>query len=130
MYIVYVFLLVLKSLVLNGESLDEISLAGRLRSRSIQDLVIMYPSQASYVQWLAFTNQKLPTLMIFVALDNDSSIEQTEVMDPHRIGGGVLSLMNDIVIHGSDEMKTWFAQYMKLMQQKVQTVHVHALVHV
>ena len=116
---------VLKYLVLNGESLDEISLAGRLRSRSIQDLVTLYPSQASYVQWLAYTNQKLPTLMIFVALDNDSCVgqqkQQAEVKTRH-IGGGVLSLMNDIVIHGSDEMRVWFAQYMKLMQQKVCTM--------
>ena len=112
----------LKSLILNGESLDEISLAGRVRSQAIQDLVAMHPSQAPYVQWLAYSNQKLPTLMIFIALDNDANLlhenkgaEQRE----GRRGGGVLSLMSDIVIHGSDEMRAWFAQYMKLMQQKV-----------
>ena len=111
----------LKSLILNGESLDEISLAGRLRSQAIQDLVSMHPSQASYVQWLAYTSQKLPTLMIFIALDFDSGMSQekgTEIKEGHR-GGSVLSLMSDIVIHGGDEMRVWFAQYMKLMQQKV-----------
>ena len=114
----------LKSLILNGESLDEISLAGRVRSHAIQDLVAMHPSQAAYVQWMAYTNQKLPTLMIFIALDNDSNavnLKQTAIVgsDGHR-GGSVLSLMSNIVIHGSDDMRAWFAQYMKLMQQKVQ----------
>ena len=118
----------LKSLILNGESLDEISLAGRVRSQAIQDLVAMHPSQAPYVQWLAYSNQKLPTLMIFIALDNDANLlhenkgaEQRE----GRRGGGVLSLMSDIVIHGSDEMRAWFAQYMKLMQQKVLSCMLH-----
>ena len=111
---------------MNGESLDEISLSGRLRSQTVRDLVAMHPTQAPYIQWLAYTNQKLPTLMIFIALDNDRRDNVDEVIAGRR-GGGVLSLMSDVVIHGSDEMRSWFAQYMKLMQQKV---HIYAWVHV
>lgn len=109
---------VVTSLVTKGETLDEISLAGRLRSQTLRGLVTLIPSHSSYVQWLAYTNQKLPTLMIFIALD----IEAGELVGNVK-GGGVLSLMSDIVIHGSKEKKTWFSQYMKLMQQKV---HAHS----
>ena len=86
----------------------------------------MHPTQAPYIQWLAYTNQKLPTLMIFIALDNDQRDNVDEVIAGRR-GGGVLSLMSDVVIHGSDEMRSWFAQYMKLMQQKVHnyTLYMH-----
>ena len=111
---------------MNGESLDEISLSGRLRSQTVRDLVAMHPTQAPYIQWLAYTNQKLPTLMIFIALDNDRRDNVDEVIAGRR-GGGVLSLMSDVVIHGSDEMRSWFAQYMKLMQQQI---HIYAWVHV
>ena len=105
---------VVASLVLNGETLDEISLAGRLRSQTLRGLVSLFPSQSSYVQWLAYTNQKLPTLMIFIALD----LEAGELVGGVK-GGGILSLMSDIVIYGNKEMKSWFSHYMKLMQQKV-----------
>ena len=114
----HLFLSVVTSLVTNGETLDEISLAGRLRSQTLRGLVTLVPSHSSFVQWLAYTNQKLPTLMIFIALD----IEAGELVGDIK-GGGVLSLMSDIVIHGSKEKRSWFSQYMKLMQQKV---HVHA----
>ena len=110
------------TLVANGEALDEISQAGRVRSRAIQSLIAMNPSRASYVQWLACQHQKLPTLMIFIALDAEKQKE--ERLCGSRKGGepqfgGVLSLMSNIVIHGSEATRAWFAQYMKLMQQKV-----------
>ena len=97
---------------MNGESLDEISLAGRLRSQMLRDLVMLQPAQASYVQWLAYTHQKLPTLMIFIALDHGSTHDEGRA-------AGVLSLMSDIVIHGDKSKRIWFGHYMKLMQQKV-----------
>ena len=117
---------VVASLVLNGETLDEISLAGRLRSQTLRGLVSLFPSQSSYVQWLAYTNQKLPTLMIFIALD----LEAEELVGGVK-GGGILSLMSDIVIYGNKEMKSWFSHYMKLMQQKVRCFLFYVLfVHV
>ena len=109
------------TLVTNGEALDEISQGGRVRSRAIQSLIAMNPSRASYVQWLACQHQKLPTLMIFIALDAEKQKEE-RLCRSHKGEpqfGGVLSLMSNIVIHGSEATRAWFAQYMKLMQQKV-----------
>ena len=42
------FLSFIKSFITNGESLDEISLSGKLRSQTVRDLVAMHPTQAPY----------------------------------------------------------------------------------
>ena len=95
-----------------------------MRSSTLRDLVSLRPSQASYIQWLAYTHQKLPTLMIFIALDGEQEQRNNEGVGGAK-GGGVLSLISDIVIHGDKTMKLWFAQYMKLMQQKVHYLSIH-----
>ena len=106
--------IVVTSLVINGESLDEISLSGRLRSRVLRDLMALSPTHSSYIQWLAYTHMKLPTLMIFIALEGPPNSGTY-----HKGCGNVLSLMSSIVIHGDDNRRAWFTHYMKLMQQKV-----------
>jgi hypothetical protein len=104
---------------MKGESLDEVSLSGRLRSSMIRDLIHLNPSQSTYLQWLALSNQKLPTLTIFIALDHDEG----RLMG----GAGIISLMSDIVIHGDKSIRQWFGQYIKLMQHKYRKHKVSAV---
>ena len=57
------------SLVVNGESLDEVSLAGRCRTDALRRLCHMHPARASHVQTLALQNCKHPTLLVTLALE-------------------------------------------------------------
>ena len=59
----------MSSLVLNGESLDEVSLAGRCRTAAIKALCSMHPSRAAMVQSLSVANCKHPTLALSIALE-------------------------------------------------------------
>ena len=61
------------SLVLNGEALDEVSLAGRCRTSAIHMLCHMYPARTAYVQSLAVSHCKHPTLALSLALDVEDS---------------------------------------------------------
>ena len=61
----------MSSLVLNGETLDEVSLAGRCRTAAIRMICHMHPARAGYVQWLAVNNCKHPTLALLLALETD-----------------------------------------------------------
>lgn len=60
---------VVTSLVFNGESLDEVSLAGRCRTAAIKSLCCVHPSRAALVQSLAVANCKHPTLALSIALE-------------------------------------------------------------
>ncbi len=64
---------VVTHLVLNGETLDEVSLAGRCRASAIKTLCIMHPTQAAYVQGLAIDNCKHPTLALWLALQAEKN---------------------------------------------------------
>ena len=65
--------LVVTSLVLNGETLDEVSLAGRCRTSAIHMLCHMHPAKAAYVQALAISNCKHPTLALSLALEEEDN---------------------------------------------------------
>ena len=66
----YIFLLpVVTSLIFNGETLDEVSLAGRCRTAAIKSLCSMHPSRAAMVQSLAVAHCKHPTLALSIALE-------------------------------------------------------------
>ena len=84
--------------VIKRESLSEISIAGNFRSNTLRDLVSPCPSQTSYIKLLAYTHQKLHTLIIFIALD-----KEYEQRNSKAVGGakedGVMLLANNIVIH-------------------------------
>ena len=117
---------VVTSLVLNGESMDEVSLAGRCRSLSIQHLCLMNPERAAYVQTLSLKHHRHPGLALSLALDADEKVgmvlreagpeaaREAACLKPV----GVVTLVHNIVIDGDDQMKASFAQYMKLMLQK------------
>ena len=61
------------SLVLNGETLDEVSLAGRCRTNAIRMLCHMHPSKSAYVQSLAVSHCKHPTLVLSLALEEEKN---------------------------------------------------------
>ena len=67
---------VVTSLVMNGETLDEVSLAGRCRATAIKLLCCMHPPQSAYVQYLAVTNCKHPTLALWLALEAEEKRAQ------------------------------------------------------
>lgn len=117
---------VVTSLVLSGESMDEVSLAGRCRTLAIQHLCIMNPQQAARVQTLSLKHHRHPGLALSLALDADEKVDailreagpemarEASCLKPV----GVVTLVHNIVINGDDQMKASFAQYMKLMLQK------------
>ena len=59
------------SLVSNGESLDEVSLAGRCRTAAIKALCSMHPPRAVMVQSLSIAQCKHPTLALSIALESE-----------------------------------------------------------
>ena len=61
------------SLVLSGETLDEVSLAGRCRTGAIHMLCHMHPAKSAYVQSLAVNNCKHPTLALLLALEAEEN---------------------------------------------------------
>ena len=65
------FLLVVTSLIFNGETLDEVSLAGRCRTAAIKALCSMHPSRAAMVQSLSVAHCKHPTLALSIALETE-----------------------------------------------------------
>ena len=107
--------------------MDEVSLAGRCRSLSIQHLCLMNPERAAYVQTLSLKHHRHPGLALSLALDADEKVgmvlreagpeaaREAACLKPV----GVVTLVHNIVIDGDDQMKASFAQYMKLMLQKV-----------
>ncbi|KAL5467653.1 hypothetical protein EMCRGX_G031914 [Ephydatia muelleri] len=117
---------VITSMVLNGESMDEVSLAGRCRTLSIQHLCLMNPERAAYVQTLLLKHHRHPGLALSLALDADEkvgAVSREAGPDAAREAAclkpvGVVTLVHNIVIDGDDQMKASFAQYMKLMLQK------------
>eukprot|EP00731_Ephydatia_muelleri_P025979 Em0018g79a len=117
---------VITSMVLNGESMDEVSLAGRCRTLSIQHLCLMNPERAAYVQTLSLKHHRHPGLALSLALDADEkvgAVSREAGPDAAREAAclkpvGVVTLVHNIVIDGDDQMKASFAQYMKLMLQK------------
>ena len=67
--LVYFPIAVVTSLIFNGETLDEVSLAGRCRTAAIKSLCSMHPSRAAMVQSLAVAHCKHPTLALSIALE-------------------------------------------------------------
>ena len=68
-----VCVLVVTSLVLNGETLDEVSLAGRCRTSAVRMLCRMHPAKSAYVQALAISHCKHPTLVLSLALEAEEN---------------------------------------------------------
>ena len=64
--------------------------------------------------------------MIFIAFDGEQEKRNKEAVGGAK-GGGVLLLISDIVIHGDKTMKSWFAQYMKLMQQNIYYLSIYTI---
>ena len=60
---------VVRGLVLNGETLDEVSLAGRCRTSAVRSLCHMHPARCAVVQSLAVSHCKHPTLALTLALE-------------------------------------------------------------
>ena len=108
--------------MVNAGSQDDITLAGRRRAKAVIDLLSMCPASAPHVQWLTYTNHKLPSVMISIALYVEKQREMDKVtgseVDKSKLGG-VVSLINNVIIHGDDATRLWFAQYIKNMQHKV-----------
>ena len=107
--------------------MDEVSLAGRCRTLATQHLCIMNPERAAYVQALSLKHHRHPGLALSLALDADEKVgvvlrdkgseAACEVARLKPVG--VVTLVHNIVVSGDDQMKASFAQYMKLMLQKV-----------
>ncbi len=74
---------VVTSLVLNGETLDEVSLAGRCRTSAIHMLCHMHPAKSAYVQALAISNCKHPTLALSLALEEEENRMRCACMCKH-----------------------------------------------
>ena len=86
------------------------------------DLLSLCPANAPHIQWLTYTNHTLPTVMIFIALAAEQQREQDKQIVRGGDGakfGGVVSLINNVIIYGDDATRAWFAQYIKAMQHKV-----------
>ena len=64
---------VVSALVLHGETLDEISLAGRCRTNAIRMLCHMHPARSAFVQHLAVSHCKHPTLALSLALESEEN---------------------------------------------------------
>lgn len=78
------FSAVVTSLVLNGETLDEVSLAGRCRTNAIHMLCHMHPSKSAYVQSLAVSHCKHPTLVLSLALEEEKNrMRLKELLSTH-----------------------------------------------
>ena len=121
---------VLTSLLVNGETQDEVSLAGRCRTTALSSLLHLHPPSSPHAQSLALLHHKHPTLALSIALSaeenpatsspvSDSSTGMGPGMAPPPTPTGVVTLLHNIIITGDDDTKAWFSQYMKLMQQKV-----------
>ena len=116
---------VLTSLLVNGETQDEVSLAGRSRTSALFSLLHLHPPSSPHAQSLSLTHHKHPTLALTIALSAeetpDSGTGMGRSLAPPPTPTGVVTLLHDIIITGDEETRTWFSQYMKLMQQKVYT---------
>ena len=60
---------VVQTLIVNGESQDEISTAGRQRTLLLRQLCTFNPHRTLLVQQLALTNLKQPSLVLYLGLD-------------------------------------------------------------
>ena len=127
--------LVLTSLLVNGESQDEVSLAGRCRTAALSSLLLLHPPSSPHAQALSLLHHKHPTLALSIALAAEEEERMLPGFDSRPVSDvgvselgrvlappatGVVTLLHNIIITGDEETKTWFSQYMKLMQQKVQ----------
>ena len=116
--------LVVRSLLLNGEEQDEVSTAGRCRTKALRLLCSLHPPIMTSIQSLAISNRKHPTLALFLALEGANS-STTVSIDKEtdcsiQAASTFIPFLYNLIVKGSKETKVWFTQYLKRSQQKVQ----------
>ena len=110
-------------IILNGEEQDEVSTAGRCRTKALRMLCSLHPPIMTSIQTLATDNRKHPTLALFLALEGANSstvISPNRETDCHIQGASTfVPFLYNLIVRGNKETKTWFTQYLKRSQQKV-----------
>ena len=140
----------LDHLVERGDPLDEVSLNGRCYTAAICSLCAMCPIRATHVQLLSIRAHNHPGLTLLLALEGEERRERERERRGEGVAGtstsrgggggggvcsmGVVELLHSILVTGDEKMKNSFAQYMKLMQQKVCAcththIHTHTCTH-
>ena len=114
---------VVRSLLLNGEEQDEVSTAGRCRTKALRMLCSLHPPIMTSIQSLATDNRKHPTLALFLALEGANS---STVVSANRetdcciqAASTFVPFLYNLIVKGNKETKIWFTQYLKRSQQKV-----------
>ena len=114
---------VVRSLLLNGEEQDEVSTAGRCRTKALRLLCSLHPPIMTSIQSLAISNRKHPTLALFLALEGANS-STTVSIDKEtgcciQAASTFIPFLYNLIVKGNKETKVWFTQYLKRSQQKV-----------
>ena len=112
-----------RSLLLKGEEQDEVSTAGRCRTKALRMLCSVHPPIMTSIQSLAIDNRKHPTLALFLALEgaNSSTVVSVNGETDYCIHAAstFVPFLYNLIVKGSKETKLWFTQYLKRSQQKV-----------
>jgi len=109
------------SLLNNGEKQDEESFCGRTRMMALRMLCLMNPSQALAVRGEAVDLCRMPSLTIMLTLDYIQKRETTADSLPPT---DIVSFITGILLGNDDKVRTWFSQYVRIGQKKIdQSVH-------
>lgn len=112
-----------RSLLLNGEEQDEVSTAGRCRTKALRMLCSLHPPIMTSIQSLAIETRKHPTLALFLALEGANSSTFVSVNEETdcciQAASTFIPFLYNLIVKGNKETKIWFMQYLKRSQQKV-----------
>ena len=106
-------------LVMCGEKQDEESLAGKTRLQTLRALCRMNPDKALVVRSMAVSSCKMPSLTVFLSLDQ-LALKRISHQD-------VILFVNGILTGHDPSISLWFSQFVKNGQKKMDQLQMTSL---
>ncbi|RWS15481.1 Integrator complex subunit 2-like protein [Dinothrombium tinctorium] len=109
------------ALLANGEKQDEESFIGRTRMEVLQALCRMNPSHSLVIRSEAIEMCRMPGLSVLLTLDHLKKYQSNQSQSHLQGINDLVSFISGILLGGDDKVRSWFAQYVRIGQKKMET---------
>lgn len=113
------FIEICSQLVMCGEKQDEESVAGKTRFQTLRALCRMNPEKALLVRSMAVNSSKMPSLTLFLSLDQ-LALKRITHQD-------IILFLNGILTGHDPSISLWFSQFVKNGQKKMDQLQITSL---